>query len=516
MERDRGRSFLVLLAVAVPAFAQQETYEVQGADVVLRQIPRDEAVRQLPPSIALAFKYGLRLRVEDPGGRELAVRDLARPTLHGPTMVAEGAGPFAVRAPLAKYVFEVPATPPARAEDRPLVDELERRVGEFVAAGPQGPVPREYGYTGGLVFWFHGETVSALARSLPWLSHEVQARAKAFLAKEVEGRLLDANHLAFERQGKAGICEWAGNTATAGQALAALDDYARFTGDLAPVERLWPTAKRLFAEYNLVDWNFGCNPKGRLHVARGLLVSDLNAQIGAAAAVARLARRLKDPETEARAAGIAARLLVTRYAYGVYVRPYLYESGLTEVPSRRERGVAIDTLSAAERWNRTAWPYDAPPTTIWPREMRFLPDGSNDPRVVVEPREGKTYRVGMTPTGANHKGMVLHLPMPPELGRFLGDVLADRTRGIFDAWQANLPWWHWCDFETIIERGDETIASPDVSFAMYQTLAWALRGGEAELRKRLPWEYLNVGFRDRYRLLNLGTFLRCAGGARWE
>jgi hypothetical protein len=112
--------------------------------------------------------------------------------------------------------------------------------------------------------------------------------------------------------------------------------------------------------------------------------------------------------------------------------------------------------------------------------------------------------------------MVLHHPMPPGVGRFLGDVLADRERGIFDAWQANLPWWHWSDFETIIERGDETVASPDVSFAMYQTLAWVLRGPEDELRRRLPWEYLNVGFRDRYRLLNLGTLLRCRGGAAWE
>src|SRR6185503_6386586 len=106
--------------------------------------------------------------------------------------------------------------------------------------------------------------------------------------------------------------------------------------------------------------------------------------------------------------------------------------------------------------------------------------------------------------------------MTPEIGRFLGDTLRVREQEIFDAFQANLPWWHWSDFETIIERGDETIASPDVSFSMYQTLAWTLGGNARELAKRLPWEYLNVGFRDRYRLLNLGTMLRCKAGATWE
>jgi hypothetical protein len=512
----RGLAASLFLCSALPALAQQEAYELQGADVLIRQTPKDPALRLLPPSIALAAKYGLKVRVTDLDGRELALKDLGKPTAHGPTMAAEGAGPFVIRAPFAQYVFETPVSPAAREEDAPLVAELERRVAEFVAAGPQGPVPREYGYVGGLVFWFHGETVSALAQSLPWLSPALQGKAKAFLAKEVEGRLLDEKQLAFERAGQAGLCTWGGNTATAGQALAALDDYVRFSGDLALAERLWPAAKRVFAEYNTVDWTYGCNPRSRLHVASGLLISDLNAQIGSAGAVARLARRLKAPDLETRAAGIAARLLITRYAYGVYVRPYLYEHGLTEVPSRKERGVLIDTLSARERWDKNAWPYDAPHTTIWPREMRFLPDGSNDPRVVVEPGDRKTYRIGMTPTGANHKGMVLHNPMPPGVGRFLGDVLADRTREIFDAFQANVPWWHWSDFETIIERGDETVASPDVSFAMYQTLAWALRGEETELRKRLPWEYLNVGFRDRHRLLNLGTYLRCRGGARWR
>jgi hypothetical protein len=507
MGRALGPAFLAALAWVRAADAQ---------DLLLRETPKDGGPRLLPPTVALAVKYGLKIRVEDPDGRELALSDLGKPTPHGPTLSAEGAGPYVLRAPLAKYVYEVPASPPARPEDRALVEELTQRVMSFVAAGSQGPVPREYGYTGGLVFWFHGETVSALARALPWLPEEARAKAREFLAKEVEERLLDGKNLAFERQGKSGIVEWSNNTATAGQALEALDDYVRATGDEALARRLWPRAKSVFADYNVVDPLYGCNPNGRLHVARGLAVSDLPAQIGSACALARLARRLKDPETEARAAETAARLLITRYAYGVYVRPYLYENRLTEVPSRKERGVAIDTLPARERYPLSAWPYDAPQTTIWPREMRFLPDGSNDPRVVVEPRDGKTYRIGMTPTGANHKGMALHYPMPPGLGRFLGDVLRDRERGIFDAFQANLPWWHWSDFETIIERGDETVASPDVSFSMYQTLAWTLGGDARELRKRLPWEYLNVGFRDRYRLINLSTYLACAGGAAWE
>ncbi len=516
MERGVVLAFLAALSWSRAAGAQEETYGLDGPDVLFRQKPRDDSTRLLPPSVALAARYGLKLRIEDPAGRELPLTDLAKPGLHGPAVSAEGAGPYVIRAPLAKYVFEVPATPPRRPADQPLLEELARRVAEFVAAGHQGPVPREYGYTGGLVFWFEGETVSALAQALPWLPDDLRSRAKDFLAREVESRLLDDGNLAFERQGKAGIVEWGNNTAATGQAIAALDDYVRFTGDEALARKLWPACKRAFAAYNTVDWSYGCNPKGRLHVARFLAVSDLHAQIASASAVARLARRLKEPETEALAAGIAARLLVTRYAYGVYVRPYLYDSGLTEVPSRKERGVAIDTLPAKERYPKTGWPYDAPPTTIWPREMRFLPDGSNDPRVVVEPRDGRNYRVGMTPAGANHKGMVLHYPMPPGLGRFLGDVLKSREQEIFDAFQANLPWWHWSDFETIIERGDETVASPDVSFSMYQTLAWVLAGDEKVLRKRLPWEYLNVGFRDRYRLINLGTLLRCAGGARWE
>lgn len=499
----------LVLALAVQAAA------VDGGEIVLREIRPADGARSIPPTIALALKYGLKLRVEDETGRELALTDHGKPTLHGPTMTAEGSGPFRIRAPLAKYVFEAPASPPADGE-KPLLEELARRATEFAAAGHQGPVPREYGYTGGLVFWFEGETVSALAQAIPYLPDDARAKTAGFLAREVETYLLDDRNLAFERQGKSGIVEWANNSATTGQAIAALYDYARFTGDWARAERLWDACKRQFAAYNAVDPDYGCNPKGRLHVARFLAVSDLHAQIASAIAVARLARRFKDAATEAQAAGFAARLLITRYAYGVYVRPYLYESKLTEVPSRKAKGVAIDTLPAKERFDKNNWPYDAPGTTIWPREMRFLPDGSNDPRVVVEPREGKTYRVGMTPTGANHKGMALHYPMPPEVGRFLSDVLRDREREIFDAFQANVPWWHWSDFETIIERGDETIASPDLSFSMYQTLAWVLGGEAKELRKRLPWEYLNVGFRDRYRLINLGTYLRCKGGAKWE
>lgn len=244
--------------------------------------------------------------------------------------------------------------------------------------------------------------------------------------------------------------------------------------------------------------------------------SDLPAQVGAAAAVARLARRLGDRPMELLAAGLAARLMITRYAWGVYVRPYLYDHGMTEVPSRKRKGRAIDTLPARERYPLDAWPYDAPPTTIYPKEMRFFPDGSNDPRLVVEPAEGKTYRVGMLHGDSNLKSPALHYPAPPELLRFLGDTLRDREREFFEAFQAHMPWWHWCDFETIIERGDETIASPDISFSLYQMLAWTLGADGKELRRRLPWEYLNVGFRDRYRMINLGTYLRAKGGARWE
>jgi hypothetical protein len=511
-----GMAIAGLALVLAAGAGQQETYGLDGGDVLFRQDPGAGKPRRLPPTAALALKYGLALRVEDPAGRELAVRDEGRPTAHGPTMSAEGEGPYAIRAPLARYVFEVPASPPPGPQDSPLVEELARRVEAFVAAGPQGPLPREYGYTHGLVFWFEGETVAALSQALPYLPRALREKALPFLRREVETRLLDAGHLAFERAGKAGIVEWAGNTSTTGQAIAALWDYARYAGDEETVRKLWPACRERFDEYLRIDWTAGCNPRGRLHVARTVKSSDINAQFAAASAAARLARRLGDREFETRAAGIAARLLVTRYAYGVYVRPYLYEHGLAEAPSRVERGLKIDTLPARERFPHTAWPYDAPKGTIWPREMRFLPDGSNDPRVVVEPSEGPTYRVGMIPAGANLKSVVLHYPMPPELGRFLGERLGARTREIFDAFQANMPWWHWSDYETIIERGDETVASPDTSFSLYQTLAWALGAPPEELRRRLPWEYLNVGFRDRYRLINLGTLLRCRGGARWE
>jgi hypothetical protein len=504
------------LVLLPPRPAPQETYSLDGQDVLIHETPSGEGLRLIPPTIGLAIKYGLQLRVEDESGKELALADAGKPTLHGPTMTAEGAGPFRIRAPFAKYIFETSASPAATPGDGPLLKELERRVSEFIAAGHQGPQPREYGFTPGLVFWFEGETLSALAQAIPYLPKELQERARDFLAREVDGFLLDEKNLAFERQGKSGIVEWGNNSATTGQAIAALGDYARFTGDGARAEKLWDVCKRQLASIATIDWNYGCNPKGRLHVARGLAVSDLHAQIAAAIAVARLARRFKDAPAEALAAGSAARLLITRYAYGVYVRPYLYENKMTEVPTRKPRGTPVDTLPATERYPLDNWPYDAPNTTIWPREMRFLPDGSNDPRVVVEPRDGKTYRIGMTPSGANLKCMVLHYPMTPEIGRFLGEVLRTREQEIFDAFQANVPWWHWSDFETIIERGDETVASPDLSFSMYQTLAWALAGDAKELARRLPWEYLNVGFRDRYRLINLGTLLRCKAGARWE
>jgi hypothetical protein len=51
---------------------------------------------------------------------------------------------------------------------------------------------------------------------------------------------------------------------------------------------------------------------------------------------------------------------------------------------------------------------------------------------------------------------------------------------------------------------------------MYQMLAWTLGADAKQLRRRLPWEYLNVGFRDRFRLINLGTYFRAKRGVRWE
>lgn len=496
----------------------EESYAIDGDDILIRQSPRDGADRLLPPTVALAVQYGLKLRVEDAAGGLLDLTDLRKPTPHGPTVRVAGTGDYVIRAPLARYIFAVPASPPADAEDEPLVEELAQRVARFVASGHQGPVPREYGYVSDMVFWFEGETVSALAQAMPYVPESERAAAKAYLAHEVKTYLLDEKNLDFERRGKIGIVEWDNHTAATGQAVAALDDYARATGDWALTRQQWDACKRVFQQYNVLHWHYGCNPQGRLHVAYLLGVSDLPAQFASAAAVARLARHLGDAPTETIAAGIAARLLITRYAYGVYVRPYLYDNKFTEAPSRTAGdGTRIDYLPARERYPKHAWPYDAPPTTIWPREMRFLPDGSNDPRVVVAVgAEGRLYRVGMTPAGSDLKNLVLHYPLPPGMARFLGDVLGRREREYFDAFEANIPWWHWSDFETIIERGDETIASPDISFSMYQLLAWTLGADAEQLRRRLPWEYLNVGFRDRFRLINLGTYLRAKHGARWE
>ncbi len=76
----------------------QESYSIRGGDILIRQTAQGAGDLVLPPSVALALKYGLKIRVEDASGRELKLVDLGRPTRHGPTMRVEAGGlPAGVR-----------------------------------------------------------------------------------------------------------------------------------------------------------------------------------------------------------------------------------------------------------------------------------------------------------------------------------------------------------------------------------------------------------------------------------
>lgn len=400
-----------------------------------------------------------------------------------------------------------------------VIEEVNDRVRQIVDYGHLGPQARLWSWVNTLphAFWFEGETVYALAQTMPYLEPALQAELKAYLRNEAENYLFNPAEYAPERRciewedrsvhrypadndGMIGSCWYADDENLIGDRLYAMWTYARQTGDWQIIEDNWDFILSLFNRFDqFFDPELGFAVFQRFHLNTWL---SLHSQIGGMIAVSNMADHVGDPETRDRADAMADQMFDARLRLAHYV-PSLYD--LPEGHPDKLYPQEIPLYPDGTK-NYYAWYLD---NGIIPADGHL--DRQNDPRQVIW-MDAYNTQLGWT-FHRRYVDLLTYRPLYPEIAEFLRDNLLMETEEYVRTMTFNNPWWYWGDtgHETMVREVEERYPSPHESFTIFQTKAQVLEESFDVLKDQLPWNYAATGFRDIYRLQNLVALLEAAG-----
>lgn len=403
--------------------------------------------------------------------------------------------------------------PPAGMTYERAVDEINWRVQQIIAAGHLEPQPVFWGWDKANLhgFWREGETITSLARTMPYLRPNMQAALRAYLRAEAATYLFGQSYeydfkcMVYGQDGLVSPCDpadyegeiyfyWCTDDLNViAENLHAMWAYAHYTGDWQTIDNHWGLITELYHRLTgAFDDELGLYIDKRWHTPDMIL----NGQIRAMLAVSRMAEQTGDTATATEASDFLAQMYETRLRFGRKVQT-LYDQGVL---------------------HRVDDPDELEPFEIMPyqgyrdrdTDVRQVQWWDHD-RVEIVSFPADTHRAGsgVFVTGVQHyEDLTQYRPMFPELAKFLGNNLRAETEQYIQTVTERNPWWYWCDATHAMQYGGENLYNQaHISAAIFQAKAYVLGESFDVLKDYLPWTYANAGFRDIYRLQNLVALL---------
>jgi hypothetical protein len=397
--------------------------------------------------------------------------------------------------------------------------ELEQRVADLVALGPQAPFARfeqaggkmQDEISGFQLFGTTGERIWILSQALPFVSPALRPRVLAYLHDLAQNDLFNPDQYAYRLDclifGQAGVASgpsctasdsivaawYADNELLTGERLYAMAAYSEATNDWSLVGANWEFIKGLFGLFtSAYDPALGFCRFNKWHVGKLGLAS----QIGAAAGMLRMATYRGDTATSAQAQTLLDNLLATRIRLAHYVRDQYDAGAITPLPLR------IDPDGVPNRDD--IFKYNDIGELI---PLNGDRDRATDPRQLTW-YDGDQAVIHSSAGFMHYAALTGYSPLYPELAERLRRDLLPEMRRYVQTYEINAPWWWMSDLAHHTTSGGEHLwHSPTLAHDLFQTKAWVLREDWDTLRQQLPLPMSINPRYDLYRLHNLATLL---------
>ncbi len=411
--------------------------------------------------------------------------------------------------------------------DAPSVDalqsELEQRVADLIAAGPQPPYAKfeqagihmQDEISAYQVFGTAGERVWIVSQALPFLSLSLRTQALGYLKTLAQTELFDKNQYSYNRDclifGQAGLksgdpCNVNGGIVAAwqrdnelltGERLYAMAAYSQATGDWSLVNANWSFIKSLFGKFTAAyDSTLGYCKFEKWRVGKLGLAS----QIGAAAGMLTMATQRGDTATASAARTLLDNLLATRVRLAHYTREQYDAGAIVPLPLRLDAD-GVPNHDDIFKYND--------PGELIPLE--------GDRNRISDMRQlnwydGSEARIHSGAGFMYYAALVGYSPLYPELAERLRRDLLPETQRYVQTYEVNAPWWWMSDLAHHTTTGGEHLwHSPTLAHDLFQTKALVLGEDWDTLRRQLPLPMSINPRYDLYRLHNLATLLSLAG-----
>lgn len=505
----------------------RETYRVKDHDSVTIQQQftyldladewgtKAERIAPVPPVVALAQAYGFSVKSSGDCA-EHAIQ-----THSGPYSGIAGTdtASFTVRG-LGPYVDQTArSNPPLGADAKVLARELKDEVTRMIDAGDLAPaMSLGKKHAGKMEFHFANpaDTILALAEAIPYLDDPTVASATEHV-RDVIQEMNPLKCLKAPNFGRArreyfdpvdadyfkkivGYPRMAATTNISQEQRAnsvyALWAFARAAGSDDMFKEPWDDIKSVALSVSrAADWAtcgyfrpYGGN-RGSIEAVQG--------QFARYIALARMAERFNDAETEQRAIYALARTACLFFSQGKIV-PYMYD--------QKFQTVDADPNWMAELSMTTG---DGGRGLLWTGHWAGAED---DVRQVIRwdefgPVVAQMYGDMWFPV------FTLFQDLTPEAGRFLGDHMLDECTRYVAAVERNAP--HWFVTRRDPSFGTEVCSdSPRNSYGVFLGKAYALGTKGSDLMRNQDVPFCRVG--DLYHIRRLVANLRAFGGQKYE
>lgn len=504
---DRARTWTARLRQFPVSVAEESSFDPAKDAVTVRQKTTFLAIKDawntqaktvsyLPPTLALAFQYGL------PAAFSAPPEDLDTPCLAGPLYAIGGDTVEYTLIGLAqRYLATPPAPFPPAPQARKLVAKLESQLKTMIAAGHLAPCFAVLGRDAQAILWDNpGEQLAILSRASALVGTDVRKSLKTYLDDDIRKYPPTSTILYPIDQGQRRELFAFPRDATRAPDrnfiaprmtnLYGLWAYGHYFATPTVWTQAWESSQALLDFYTRsYDWAAFTGgragwDRSEMATIKGATPKDLNAAIAGLIGYGRMAVATGKTTQANQAAYLLAKAFVARYAAGKYCQ-YLYDSEqLTpakdlDVPSwLRDKGnqIEMDAFLPAQQWRN---------------------DGSTDTRQPFAFSElgGYLSDVGREPT------MLPLMNTVPEVAQFLRTHLAKDIARYAASAVNSYPNWYLARGELVDEIAENSYYSPYMSHPLFQTLAQVLEAPPAELERCLDIPFAAVG--DLYYIDNL-------------